>query len=112
VLALAIDHGVAQAGGQFRILLGRVVLRSAVQFDPALAEQPLESLAAGLEQALNVGDRRGSGPVEVHTRLLAGMLLDRIGVAWALAIIAAPMVWYMATVYFLHGRLLALPKRF
>lgn len=44
--------------------------------------------------------------------LLPFMLLDRIGWGWALGILAAPMVWHTSTVWFLHRRLFALPKRF
>lgn len=44
--------------------------------------------------------------------LMPFMLLDRIGWVWAAGILAAPMVWHTSTVWFVHRRLFALPKRF
>ena len=44
--------------------------------------------------------------------LLPLMLLPRIGLVWVIIIMMAPLTWYLSTVYFLHGRLFALPKRF
>ena len=44
--------------------------------------------------------------------LLPLMLLGRIGVGWVVVILLAPITWYLSTVYFVHGRLFALPKRF
>lgn len=44
--------------------------------------------------------------------LMPFMLLDRIGWGWAIGILAAPMVWHTSTVWFVHRRLFALPKRF